>query len=157
MHYIDLPAHQTFLISQKILIVEAEKLLVLKSRKSEFVSKSQWELPGGIVEMDEDLEEALKREANEEAGIEIIVHQPIAVWSHWQKNFKFKDGRVLDVRCIQIAYIGKAKGDKIKLSEEHKEYKWATKEELKTMDFSPNTAPAIQAYISNATINRDIN
>ena len=152
MDYIDLPADKTFLISQKILIIEDDKLLVLKSRESEFVSKSQWELPGGIVEIEEDLHEALKREAKEEVGLDITIHEPIAAWSHWVKNFTFKDKRVLDVRCIQIAYLGERMSGEIQLSQEHKEYKWVIKGELKTMDFSPNSAPAIQAYLSSDRI-----
>jgi len=44
-------------------------------------SQPQWTLPGGGVEFDESLEEAVVREVLEETGLHVRVEQPLTTWS----------------------------------------------------------------------------
>jgi 8-oxo-dGTP diphosphatase len=81
MNYYDLDKTRAFLVSQKALIAEGDRLLVLKNTADRAGGKAQWEIPGGLLEMDEDLESGLKREINEETGIEIVVGKLVWVWA----------------------------------------------------------------------------
>lgn len=147
MEYFDLPEGKTFLISQKALIVKDTKLLVLKNKVGRWVKKAQWELPGGTLETDEDLKKSLKREVLEETGLTISVGEPIAVWTYWLKGFEFKDGRRLDAKAVSIAYMCKKIKGKIRLGDEHGDYRWATKDELRTLEFAQNSYLAIEAFL----------
>ena len=48
MDYYDLAATKTFLVSQKALIIEDQRFLLLLD-----AHRRKWELPGGLLEMDE--------------------------------------------------------------------------------------------------------
>lgn len=39
-----------------------------------------WLQPGGMVELEESLEEALRREIREETGVEVVVEEPFFLW-----------------------------------------------------------------------------
>ena len=79
----------------------------------------RWGLPGGGVEPGETIHEAIKRECMEELGIDIIVDVFTGLYYH--KSFNAQVGIF---RCIV------PDGSKIKLSEEHSEYRWFDIEEL---------------------------
>ena len=128
-------------------MVQKNKLLVLKNNAEVWSKKSQWELPGGIVETNEEIEEGLVREAKEETGLNITVGKILTTWDHWEYGFKLKDKRVLDIRFIEIAFFCQKTGGEIKLSDEHSRFKWATREEFKKLDFAPNSKPAIKRYL----------
>lgn len=147
MGYYSLNKQKSFLVSLKALIIEKKRLLVLKNAVGVFNKKSQWELPGGILEVDEKIKEGLIREVKEETGLIIMVGDLSAIYDHWKKGFKFKDGRILDIRIIEIAFSCQKVGGELELSDEHLRFKWATVEELKKLDFSINSKTAIKEYI----------
>jgi len=145
MDFYDLPKGKALLVSQKALIKKQSRLLILKNT----TDNPQWELPGGLLEMGEDMESGLKREVKEETGIEISVEKLVVTWDYWLESFRFKDNKVLDVRVIGLAYFCSKTGGKIKLSHEHSQYKWATKKELLNLNLAPNSKIAINAHINN--------
>lgn len=147
MDYYDLSVNQAILVSQKVLLIQNDKLLVIKNSKNEFVKNVQWELPGGFLEMNEDLEEALIREIREEIGLEIFLAKPLTTWSHLVPKFKVKDGRELEIRVVEIAYFGEIVSGEISLGLEHQDYKWAAKRELQELNFAENSQKAIEAYL----------
>jgi hypothetical protein len=57
MEYYNLDQSKTFLVSQKALLTQDERLLILKMPTG-FLQSAEpvWELPGGLLEMDEDCE-----------------------------------------------------------------------------------------------------
>lgn len=75
------------------------KLLLIKRGKEPF--KDKWALPGGFVEMDEELEDAVARELAEETG---LVNVPLE-----QMHTFGKCGRDPRGRQFSIAFIGIAK------------------------------------------------
>jgi 8-oxo-dGTP diphosphatase len=156
MNYYDLDKTRAFSVSQKALIAEGDRILVLKNTADRAGGKAQWEIPGGLLEMDEDLESGLKREVNEETGIEIVVGKLVWVWDQWEKDFQFRDGRVLDVRIIELAFSCQRMRGDIQLSEEHSEFKWATRAELSKLDFSRNSHAAVDAFMKSYILNRQL-
>lgn len=144
MELFKLDINFAFLISQKALIVQDDKLLVLENMSS----NSSWELPGGLLEMNEIFTDGLMREVLEETGLIISMGKLCATWDHWFDGFVVDDGRKLNVRILELAYIcTKVEGD-VTLSHEHQAYRWATKEELRNLPLSPNSDIAIRHFIN---------
>lgn len=147
MNLYEIDKNKAFLVSLKALIFQKERLLVIKNTAEKWGRKSQWELPGGLLEIDEGLKEGLIREVREETGLEISVGSVITAWDHWEHSFRFGDERVLDVRIVEIAFVCQRIGGRIVLSEEHSQLKWATRPELRRLDFAPNSKDAIRRYL----------
>jgi 8-oxo-dGTP diphosphatase len=142
-----LAASFAFLISQKALIVENEKLLVLGNTLDDHSGGSSWELPGGLLEMNEPLVAGILREVLEETGLTISVGRLFATWDHWHHGFIVNDGRKLDVRIVGLAYICKRVDGDVTLSYEHQMYRWASREELRKLPLAPNSDIAIRAFV----------
>ena len=148
MNSLKLRENTAFLISQKALVVEDNKILVLESNTDAQGGQSQWELPGGLLETDESLPVGLLREVREETGLLIAIGKIVAVWDHWEYGFEFRNGRVSDVRIIGIAFQCQRICGDIKLSHEHRHYRWVSITNLEDMDFAPNSRAAIEKYVS---------
>ena len=57
------------------------KILLSRRRKGAHLA-GLWEFPGGKLEAGESLSAALRREINEELGIQILAHRPLIQVSH---------------------------------------------------------------------------
>src|SRR6185312_5372413 len=67
------------------IIVRQEKILICQ-RKEDQAMPLKWEFPGGKVERDEDLKDALRRELDEELGIDAEIGNKIAAIQHTYAN-----------------------------------------------------------------------
>ena len=63
--YYHLKSDEVFLVSQKALIAQENRLLILRASDD----TNLWELPGGLLEMDEEMQTGLIREVAEETGM----------------------------------------------------------------------------------------
>ena len=107
----------------KALISFNKKYLILLKSIKEEVSPLEWDIPGGRIKAGETEKEALAREVKEETGIDISSSKILLIKSWKMNKNKVKlDGK--DFLCILD------KLQKIKLSEEHTDAKWLTKEEI---------------------------
>ncbi len=143
MDFYNLEATKAFLISLKALIIDEDRLLILR-----ITGDLAWELPGGLLEMDENLANGLKREVREETGLEITVGRLVNAWDNYVSNFNVKDGRKLDVRVILLAFECSSQTTAVSLSHEHDGYLWVNLHELPTINFAANTAAVIQIYLA---------
>lgn len=90
----------------------------------------EWDIPGGRIEHDEALVDALRREVKEETGlvlegdVRLLAAQDI-----------FVEGKNLHV--VRLTYIGSTVGRKVILSNEHDAYRWMTKDELIAQNVDP--------------------
>jgi 8-oxo-dGTP diphosphatase len=145
--YYDLKNTETFLISQKAFILKRDKLLLLEyPKKDGKIWEGKWCLPGGLLEMNEKIEDGLTREIKEETGLEVSNIQIFGVADVKYPGFIFKDGRKLNIRFIEIGYTCKHVRGKLKLSDEHTGYKWVTKEELHNLEIAPDSKELIKNY-----------
>lgn len=123
-------------ILQKLAMISNDKVLVLKRAPDNRSRPNTWDFTGGNVD-DEDVKlsgegilfTALKREAKEETGVNLIrkklevvyidsglnTEGNLVIWIGYKCNFKTKP--------------------EIKLSFEHSEFKWVTKKEFLKLDF----------------------
>ncbi len=108
--------------------------------------KTGWWLPvGGHIELDEDPNEAVLREAREESGLTVEL---VGDHSYFGKDGKerdllpprfmnrhyFKTGQPHE--HIDLAYFGRSAGRNIQ-PEEGREYRWFTKEDLERANLLP--------------------
>lgn len=97
--------------SVEAVVVIDEALLFL--RRNNQPAKGQWWFPGGRIRKEESLQQALRREVKEETGLEMSAYKFINVYS-----------RVFPERHdITIAYLCKCKEGKVKMNNEHTEYR----------------------------------
>jgi 8-oxo-dGTP diphosphatase len=100
------------------------KLLLIKRKNEPY--KDKWALPGGFVDIDEELEDAVARELAEEAGLTDVPLQQLHTFG--------KCGRDPRGRQITIVYMGIAtKGqNKIKAGDDASKARWFDIEKLPT-------------------------
>ena len=103
------------------------QVLLIKRGKEPF--KDCWSLPGGFIEMDEELEDAAARELKEEAGISGIRLEQLRTYG--------TVGRDPRGRQISVVFWGMAKGKKkIKAGDDAANVKWFSVKNLpKKMGF----------------------
>ncbi len=114
----------------KILLLKRTPLYERKKVISEFKlfkfldKKDIWDLPGGGIDKDETEMRALKREVKEELNVDIRILSKQEEWSFI--TLKGKERKVINYVCEIISDI-----KKMKLSEEHKEYKWVDVKDIR--------------------------
>jgi 8-oxo-dGTP diphosphatase len=115
-------------ILQKCLVSYKNKVLIIQRSEGDSLP-GKWDLPGGNLEFLENMEEAIKREIREETGliskkVERIGIQEIVVRDR-RKHF------------LLLLYKTKVASGKVKLSSEHRDFKWIKLSDLFTFDMSP--------------------
>ena len=109
-------------VAKVVLFDEKDRMLFLK--RSKYVEKhsGEWDLPGGHLKANENLESGLKREVKEESGIDID-----------DITFVKKIGNL-------HFFYAKYNSQPVKLSYEHVDYKFFTKNELDKSEKFQNVA-----------------
>lgn len=115
------------------------KYLVVKMNQNNFYC-----LPGGHIELGEDTNQAILREMEEELGYKVKIERLIAINQNFFKGIDGKDFHemgfyyvvnAVDENEINTNNYEREELDKGKI--QHLQFVWATKEELKNMDFRP--------------------
>jgi len=106
-----------------VILLEGRVLIVKRAADDE-VGNNTWETVGGKMEFGEDIEAALIREINEEIGLTVTVDKIL-----YATTFKTDPTR----QIILLAYLCHSESHDIKLSAEHSDFKWATKEQLELL------------------------
>jgi 8-oxo-dGTP diphosphatase len=113
---------------------ETPKVLLIKRDNEPF--KGCWAFPGGFVNMDEELEDAVARELAEETGLTRIKLQQLYTFG--------KCGRDPRGRNITVAFIGITKDNKIKSGDDAAEARWFDITKLpENMAFDHNDVAAV--------------
>lgn len=107
---------------------DSKPRLLLIQRKIE-PYKDRWALPGGFVNMDEDLPQAVARELAEETGLTDVPLEQLRAFG--------RPGRDPRGRTITVAYFGIAeKGrDRIKAADDAAQVQWCDIDNLPAMAF----------------------
>jgi 8-oxo-dGTP diphosphatase len=121
-------------------ILKNNKLLILKRSENKKVLPGYYEMPGGGIEFGESPEEAIKREIKEETGLETKILNPYCTFSDVINNKQY----------IDIQFYAKIIGeDDVKLSDEHTEYKWISRDEINNYKFSDQMKEVILKGFDN--------
>lgn len=99
------------------------KLFIAKRATTKKLLPGKFELPGGHIEVGEDLVSGLKRELQEELGINEAVGDPLHA-------FTYING---DEHVIEVDFMAQPQESSAKIvvnPEDHAEFRWVTKEEV---------------------------
>lgn len=107
------------------ILKDKNEFLVVKRNEEDELYPGAWEFPGGHLEEGETLKEGLARELKEEIGFETNFNPII---THYYDEVK-KDGEkfIYDLEIDFIINVDKNSVN-VRLSNEHCDYKWVTKE-----------------------------
>jgi colanic acid biosynthesis protein WcaH len=108
-------------------ILQHEGGILLARRTNEPV-KGEWFWPGGRLYKGEELSEAAERIAREELGIDVEVHTPIGVYSHfWETSAAKAESR----HTVNVPFrVTPTNGDfEITLDDQHDDYRFVTEVE----------------------------
>lgn len=106
------------------LIIRDNSILICQ-RTEDQAMPLKWEFPGGKVERDEDLRDALRRELDEELGIDAVIGRKIAAIQH-----TYASGAALELYFYRV--------DQFKREIENRifhDVRWVNRQELTTYDF----------------------
>jgi 8-oxo-dGTP diphosphatase len=99
-----------------IVVRDDGRVLVIKRDDN-----GHWEAPGGVLELDESFEVGVQREVMEETGIEVTVERLTGVY----KN--------LTHGIVALVYRCRPTGGKPRATEEAREIRWMTMEEVQSV------------------------
>ena len=123
---------EKFPVSIKAIIIDNKRILCLKNERNE------WDLPGGKINFNENIEECLKREVKEETNLEI---KDLKILKPY--NLKFND-----VSVFILIYLAKISCDSpIIISYEHSEYNFFSKAEIKNLNIHQSYKDLIEDLI----------
>lgn len=107
------------------IIKDDDLFLVVKRNEDDNLYPGAWEFPGGHLEEGESLKDGLKRELKEEIGFTDDFNPII---THYFDEVKQKNNEL--IHNLEIDFIINVDSSKInvKLSNEHCDYKWVTKD-----------------------------
>lgn len=107
----------------KAVVLKDGQVLLMK-RAKRCINPGKWDFPGGHVDVNETVEEALEREIREEANLQVQIG-PIIRLSEFPKGHEqFKNEK------RGVRYIAYYESGEVKLNEEeHSEYKWLSIDE----------------------------
>lgn len=100
------------------------------------ISEPSWDIPGGRIEPDEYLPEALKREVQEEVGYEIQSKPKLMAVQDIFVPEK-------EMHVVRITYALEEAEFNVDLSDEHEEYVWVHESQLETVNAEPYLAEVL--------------
>jgi 8-oxo-dGTP diphosphatase len=111
-------------IAVKAIVLRENKILILhktpKEKQSD-IDKNCYDLPGGRIEVNEKLDDALTREVREETGLEL-------------RSLEIHDATLIEnksgVKIVMLYYLCHCSGNRVTLSEEHDGFYWRTKDKI---------------------------
>lgn len=129
-------AEGKFIVASGPVIIENNKLLVVKDNKDPF-----YKLPGGTVKQGESLEESCLRRASEEIGAKIKIIKPL------MPHILYENPKTHEkMTIILINYLSKLENkEEIKPLPPTQEIKWIDIEEIKKGN--SNTSPNVTELI----------
>lgn len=111
-------------IAVKGIVTWAGKMLIVQRCPQERHNPLVWEFPGGKIEFGEALEEALHREIREETSLAVSMEGLL-----YASMFFPNPSR----QVVILTYACTAASDQVNLSDEHVDYKWATRGEAEAL------------------------
>ena len=112
---------------------EDGKLLAIRRAMADEHYPGKWEVPGGKLDMGQDLLRAQEREVMEETGYLVAPLMPLV----YADSHLIGDGRYAGLPYVVLFSITRLLGGKFALSAEHCGFTWVSCDELLDLDLTP--------------------
>lgn len=109
-----------------IIITDDGKVVLVKRSFDPY--KDHWALPGGMVDYGETVEDTVIREAKEETGFDIKIEKLVGVYSDPNRDPRG--------HFVSVCFLSKIVGGELKTSQETKDVKLFSRDELKSLKFA---------------------
>ena len=126
-------------VGAAILIVDDRNRLLLMKRSD----SGCWGPPGGAVELGEEVEDAVHREALEETGLQVGEMSLFGVFSGPELYYRYPNGD--EVYNVTIVYLSHDMSGDIHLNSEHTEWRWFEKDDIPE-NISPPIKPIMERF-----------
>lgn len=123
-----------------VLIIDNFKILLIK--RAFQPSAGKWSIPGGVVELGEEVEDAARREVLEEVGLEITDLELLGVYDSIIRD----NNNNIKYHYVIIEYLAKPKSTVVTPSIEVVEYKWVTLEDIDKLDVTPSLRELVRKH-----------
>ncbi len=128
-----------FLVATKAIVLRDDgKMLTMRRSNTAPTNPLGWDLPGGILEFDEEADQGIIRETKEETGLDIknprtfhAIARPNNIGEQW----------------VNIYYVAEIASEDVVLSFEHDEFKWILPEEFGALRGSMRNKEAVAYFV----------
>jgi 8-oxo-dGTP diphosphatase len=120
------------------LIIRGSRILLVERGKEPL--KGYWSLPGGILEVGETLDQAIRREVLEETG---LVIDPVAIVEIFERIMRDAEGRV-EYHYVLVDYLCEAIGGKLCAADDASRAEWFERDVLAGLKLTEGSLPVIE-------------
>jgi 8-oxo-dGTP diphosphatase len=115
---------------------------VLLIRRGSEPLKGAWSIPGGLLELGEELAEGVRRELKEETGLDVKPLEVLAVFDRI-----FREGPRVRYHYVIVDYACRLKGGRLRSASDVLDARWVRREDLPQYHLTPMaTAVVHQAF-----------
>jgi len=112
-------------------VIICDGKLLLEKRKND-PGKGKWSIPGGLVELGENVEQTVIREVKEETGLEVEKPEHIDIVD----NITRDENGEIKYHFVIIDYFVKLKGGTMKATSDAEELRWVTFDDVEKHDLT---------------------
>ena len=128
--------------------MEGKVLFVRRAREPNL---GKWVIPGGIVELGEQLEEAALREVKEELGFEGRIDGVLGL----ANEVVLDENKRVQYHYVLIDFLVSPNRKGVVLNEESSSYGWFAPESVERLDSTPNTKKMVRKYLELIKVPED--
>jgi 8-oxo-dGTP diphosphatase len=118
-------------------IIQKGGAILIARRRDDDALAGKWELPGGKIEPNETAEDCLRRELDEELGLEVVIDRYFC-----NSIFTYPKGQI-----ELLAFLCSCDGEPTKMLA-HAEVRWEKIATLQDFDFAPADIPIVARLVS---------
>ena len=142
------------LVGKRPLIMAGAALLALNQHNQLLMMRRTdngcWGVPGGAMELGEELEDTVKSETKEEIGTEVRDLELFGVYSGQELYYQYPDGA--EVYNVSVVYLIRDVNGEIEVNpDENSEYRYFELQDLPA-DISPPIQPILRDLVDKASI-----
>ncbi len=127
------------------LVLRKDSILLVERGRQPL--KGFWSLPGGVLELGEQLGAAIVREVKEETGLEV---KPVNVVEIFERIMRDKAGKP-EYHYVLVDYFCKVVGGDLKAGDDSSKAEWVKRKDLAALKLTEGTLPVIERTFERYT------
>jgi 8-oxo-dGTP diphosphatase len=131
------------LVGVGALIFEGDRILLAQRGKQPLMGL--WSLPGGLVETGESLETAIRREVNEETGLEVAALGVLEIF----ERIILDSAGAAEYHYVLIDYVCRVLGGVLRAGDDACRTEWVRRRDLKKLEITEGTLAVIEKGFRN--------